>query len=99
MTEMIPTTLSEALLALDTIVSQEVKDHFLKSDESFDDLVADVHHSLGRYLRNTWGLWKGSPLAEHMKTAQGVEHPDDMSHALIVAYFRQHVRTRFERIA
>jgi hypothetical protein len=96
---MIPTTLDEALVELGKLLSQEDKDHFLNSEESFDALVGEVHHSLGRYLRNEWGLWKDSALAQHMRAAHDTPHPDDMTHVIIVAFCRQMVRTRFERIA
>ena len=95
---MIPTTLDEALLALDKLLSQEDRDRFLRGEETPDELVSIVHHSLGRYLRNEWGLWRDSVLAQHMRDVHNTPHPDDMTHVIIVAYCRQMVRTRFERI-
>ena len=96
---MIPSTLAEALQALDELLSPEDKEKIRTSEDSFEDLAADVHHGLGRHLRNEWGLWKDSPLAQHMRDVHNITHPDDMSHEILVAYCRQQVRTRFERIA
>lgn len=96
---MIPTTLDEALVELGKLLPQADKDHLLQSEESFDALVGEVHHSLGRYLRNEWGLWRDSALAQHMRGTHNTSHPDDMTHVIIVAFCRQMVRTRFERIA
>lgn len=93
-----PKTLDEAAKALDGVLSKEDRDYILKSERSADDTAVEVHHSLGRHLRNLWGLWGNSPLAQHLREVHGVAHPDDMSHHIIVAYCRQNVRTRFERI-
>lgn len=38
-----------------------------------------LHHGFGTALRNGWGLWTGSRLAEHFKDVYGIGHPDDMS--------------------
>lgn len=43
-----------------------------------------LHHSLGRHLRNEFGLWtKDTPLYEECKSL-GLEHADDMSHRIIL---------------
>lgn len=36
------------------------------------------HHGPGTWIRNEWGLWRGSRLARYFN-AMGVHHPDDMS--------------------
>ncbi len=47
-----------------------------------------VHHGLGRYLRNNWGLWGRSKLAENL-SQMGVFHPDDMSGIILDSYQRK----------
>lgn len=42
----------------------------------------------GAWLRNNWGLWKGSRLAVWFE-AQGVPHPDDMSAIILDSYWRR----------
>lgn len=44
-----------------------------------------VHHSIGRYVRNTLGLWQeGSPLKTWFES-KGFTHPDDMSSVIFDA--------------
>jgi len=53
------------------------------SDEDFDYVEAhgatSTHHGFGMAMRNGWGLWQDSPLAQHFKTRFGLGHADDMS--------------------
>ena len=79
----IPTTLPEAVKYLDLFLSNEDK-AYLKSGQ--EEAAIYLHSSLGRFLRNKWKLWSGSELARHMKDVYGIEHPDAMSHAILVAY-------------
>ena len=44
-----------------------------------------VHHTLGRYIRNEWGLWTGSELKSELEK-KGFTHPDDMSDYIIREY-------------
>lgn len=48
------------------------------------------HFSLGLFLRNEFGLWRGGPLQSYF-LARGVHHPDDMSDVLLRAY-GEHLR-------
>lgn len=91
-----PATLDEAVEAVHKLLSEEDRNFVLKSPESADEVAVKLHHSLGRHLRNTFGLWQGSPLFQHLK-GLGVDHPDDMSHHIIVAYCQRYIRTRFDR--
>lgn len=93
-----PTTLDEAVEALDRMLVDEDRDFMLKSQEPVENIIADLHHSLGRHLRNTWGLWHESPLAKHIKETRGVEHPDDMSHVIIEYFCNRKKRTAWERL-
>ncbi len=81
--EKIPTMLSEAHGKLEGMLSAE---ELAKIDamSSEDDMVA-YHMGLGARLRNTWGLWQGSALAQHLQEL-GFNHPDDMS-AVILGTF------------
>lgn len=82
-----PATLSEALYALDKILSNDAKDLFQNLAEQ--DIVTSSHHSLGRWMRNDWGLWNiHSPLHKWF-TDRGVWHPDDMSSIIIRSYYRR----------
>lgn len=92
-----PETTEEAIAALEKLLTDEDK-AFLDNAKDFEEAAVQLHHSLGRFLRNSWGLWKGSRLNDHLFATQGIEHPDDMSHYLIVEYCRRHIKSVWERL-
>lgn len=75
----IPSNIDEAMKALMEKLSPEDQ---LAIARMTEDDVGQLHHSLGQWIRNTWGLWSGSPLQDHM-TALGFTHADDMSGSLL----------------
>ena len=77
--EKIPRNIDEAIAGLDSLISMEDRE-YLKENGS----VA-VHHTLGRYIRNEWGLWTGSELKNYLEK-KGLVHPDDMSDYIIREY-------------
>lgn len=77
--EKIPRNIEEAIARLDSLISMEDRE-YLKENGS----VA-VHHTLGRYIRNEWGLWTGSELKSELEK-KGFTHPDDMSDYIIREY-------------
>lgn len=77
--EKIPRNIEEAIAGLDSLISMEDRE-YLKENGS----VA-VHHTLGRYIRNEWGLWTGSELKSELEK-KGLTHPDDMSDYIIREY-------------
>ena len=56
----------------------------MKGEEEFR---ANAHFGLGLWMRNNWGLWKGSRLHYFFKT-KGILHPDDMSGIILTSYHR-----------
>ncbi len=46
------------------------------------------HMGLGRWIRNSFGLWGGSNLAQHFNE-NGVYHPDDMSSIILDSFWRE----------
>lgn len=79
---MIPNNLEEAIKELDNELLDEDKDYLLEHG------ALSVHHSLGRWIRNTWELWddEGNELKTSLKKL-GYSHPDDMSNYIIEKYF------------
>lgn len=75
----IPKTLEEAIKALDYELAEEDKKFLL------DNGALSVHHSLGQWIRNAWGLWENSELKKFL-SEQGFSHPDDMSNFIIEEY-------------
>lgn len=56
--------------------------------------IAAFHHSLGRWMRNNWGLWtKDSKLYTYFER-MGIRHADDMS-GIILEAFQSGLRNEF----
>ena len=77
----IPTNLKEVIQELNKLLSQDDKEYLLEHG------ALSVHHSLGRWIRNNWGLWdeEDNNLKVNLKKL-GLEHPDDMSNYIIEQY-------------
>ena len=82
----IPKNLDDAFDQLDQLLSSE-NIYTLKALQSEDDL-ARYHFGLGLWMRNNWGLWRGSRLTKHFNDL-GIYHPDDMSAIILVSYWRR----------
>ena len=80
----IPTTLSEAHVELERLLSPEELAE-IDAMPSEDDMI-EYHFSLGLNIRNGWGLWRGSPLAEHMREL-GFTDPDIMSSVILQTFW------------
>lgn len=79
----IPNNFEEAFISLDALLSDEDK-HYLKTDPK---AAIMVHHTLGRWIRNNWGLWQEECNAlKTLLTNTGIDHPDDMSNEIIEKY-------------
>jgi hypothetical protein len=79
-----PATLEEAHCLLERQLPQEelAKIDAMKSE----DEMIEYHFGLGMGMRNGWGLWAGSPLAQHMRKL-GFAHPDDMSGVILETFW------------
>ena len=86
-----PQTFDDAVIALDRIINKETKE-YIRSQSDAESAATSLHSTLGRYLRNKWGLWSNSNLYKYIKTNKGIDHPDDMSHEIIVAFCRNLVK-------
>lgn len=80
---MIPQNLQEAIEELDRKLNKEDKEYIVENGS------LAVHHSLGRWIRNNWGLWneEDNGLKTSLKKL-GYSHPDDMSNYIIKQYIR-----------
>ena len=77
----VPKSIHEALDVLDKILSDEDREYLLKNG------AISMHDSLGRWIRNEWGLWTGSELKnELINMNKGLNHPDDMSNYILEKY-------------
>lgn len=79
----IPKTVDEAVKTLAKILSKEDREYLLKNG------AISMHDSLGRWIRNEWGLWTGSELKDElMNMNKGLNHPDDMSNYIIEEFIK-----------
>lgn len=79
-----PNTLEESHTFLEKLLGDE--------DITFIDKMVDVqdmckyHFTLGRKIRNDWGLWAGGPLKDYMN-GLGFYHPDDISATILDTFW------------
>lgn len=79
----VPKTVNEAISTLEKILSNEDREYLLKNG------AISMHDSLGRWIRNEWGLWTGSKLKDElMNMNKGLNHPDDMSNYIIEEFIK-----------
>lgn len=80
----IPENLEECYGMLEVLIST---DDFIAFKSQPESEVGAWHHDLGRYLRNNWGLWQDSVLANWFED-QGIHHADDMSGIIMLSFHR-----------
>jgi hypothetical protein len=80
----VPRTLTAAHDVLGRLLSPGLLAEFRTARE---DEVATYNRTLGIWLRNSWGLWNGSPLRDHLR-GLGLRHADDMSELVLVTFWR-----------
>ena len=83
-----PGSLEEAVTFLDQELSEADKERIREYEG--DEYVGALHMGLGMWLRNNLGLWWDCPLTNYFNN-RGVAHADNMSGAIIDAYWR-HLR-------
>jgi hypothetical protein len=81
----VPATLDEAFDVLERGLPRDFINRLYASES---DVTIELQDTLGRWMRQHWGLWTGSPLAEHLR-AQGLDHPDDMSGVILTSFWRR----------
>ena len=76
----IPTNLDEAVSKLSDMFSEKDIEYFKTKN------VNTYHNTLGRWIRNEWGLWGDSnPELKKWFWEKGIRHPDDMSSVILDA--------------
>ena len=78
-----PTTIDAAVRVLVSLVPQDEQIRILAMTEA--DLNS-LHPSLGQWIRNYFGLWKGNAA---LLDATGEKHPDDASGVIIKAFWQR----------
>ena len=82
-----PCNIDEAVIAFDYVLKPEDKERTWEWNE--EKFTANLHHNIGRWIRNNWGLWdENSKLHKWFKSI-GIWHADDMSGIILTTYFRK----------
>lgn len=81
-----PSALEECYLYLDKIFDDTSRYTFKIFPERI--AVSRLHHGLGTWIRNEWGLWRNSKLKNYFVNL-GALHPDDMSVVILTSYHRR----------
>lgn len=82
----IPKDLNDCLDQLDKMFPDSIKSKIKVMTE--DEFSGRYHLGFGMWMRNNWGLWKGSRLSEYFNSL-GIYHPDDMTGIIFESYHRQ----------
>lgn len=77
-----PAALAPAFRYLDSTLTRGARDTLRAW---LPDSALALSFSLGMGIRNELGLWRGGPVADSLR-AHGVQHPEDMSHVILLAY-------------
>lgn len=82
----IPIDLNDCFKQLDKMFPDSIKATIkILREEEFS---SGYHLGLGMWLRNNWGLWKGSRLSRYFNSI-GIYHPDDMTGVILDSYHRK----------
>jgi len=84
-TAYVPVDLEDALRHLERLLPA-TSIAFIRDSAPEDMNVA--HFGLGMWMRNQWGLWRASRLAQHFNR-MGIYHPDDMSGIVLTSFWRR----------
>jgi uncharacterized protein DUF6794 len=79
----IPANLGECFIELDKQLKEVQKDE-MKGQPKREDMIL-YHLGLGTWMRNEWGLWRGSRLSKYFND-HGVSHPESMSSIILYHY-------------
>ena len=81
----VPKDLDDALRQLEVLLGDQGRSKVLSANES--DMI-QYHMGLGLWMRNNWGLWADSRLAQYFNQI-GIRHPDDMTGIIFDSYWRK----------
>lgn len=81
----IPKDLDDCFIQINQLLTDSVKRAL--SSQTEDEFSIGMHRSFGLWIRNNWGLWRGSRLSKFFNEI-GIFHPDDMSGIILDSYYR-----------
>lgn len=86
----VPKNLEDCFESLDVILTEDDRATLKKGLTTLEQEMSLGHFGLGLWLRNTWGLWAGSRLAQYFNELR-INHPDTMS-SIILDSYQRHLR-------
>lgn len=89
----VPRDLNECFVELERMLHPDLVKKIKSGTE--DDLVG-YHFNLGLWMRNNWGLWGNSRLAQYLRRT-GISHPDNMSGFILVSFWK-HLNNQFVKL-
>lgn len=84
-TRYIPADLNDAMLTLDELTSEKIKESYIAQSEDF--VVERLFFSFGRWIAINWGLYDGSRFSAYLRRL-GVDQPDGQKEFIMRAYHR-----------
>ena len=85
----IPKNIHECLTILDEIFNESADDFDWFKSSIEDEAVSGLHNGLGRWIRNSWGLWSRDTDLYGVLKNMGLWHADDMYSIILTSYHRK----------
>jgi hypothetical protein len=83
----IPTDIYDAIRELEKMLHPTLIEE-IKNCSGKNELVGEYHYSLGMWMRNNWGLWQGSRLAQYLASIGHGYEADYMSGFILECFWR-----------
>jgi hypothetical protein len=83
----IPAGVIDAITELEKMLDAQLIEE-IKNCHRKDELVGEYHYSLGLWMRNNWGLWQGSRLAQYLAGIGHGYEADYMSGFILECFWK-----------
>jgi len=83
----IPTDIYDAIRELEKMLHPALIEK-IKNCSGKHELVGEYHYSLGMWIRNNWGLWQESRLAQHLASIVPGFESDYMSSFILECFWK-----------
>ena len=84
----IPRNLNDCFAILDEIFNDSKEDQEWIDSSIEEEVVSRLHHGLGMWIRNEWGLWEKESDMYNYFNKMGLWHADNMSSVILTSYHR-----------
>lgn len=84
----IPSNLIESINLLISDNNEYISNISNIIDMDEDEFICEFHHSVGRKIRNLWGLWENKTEISQWFESLGIIHADDKSSIILKSFHR-----------